>query len=137
MTLYSGEKVNTVIDAHPYAQGNDRKGRNFQPDIQELHKSVSQNRDQGQGQNDAKGPFPGAESEQAKNRESVRVHKKGDPEPGTEFVTVGGKRRAVKSDESFVSLVRGALRSLSPGIKDRRERIDDAIEEANKGNRKK
>ena len=70
-------------------------------------------------------------------KDTVRTPKKGDPEPGTEFVTVGGKRRPVKSDESFVSLVRGALRSLSPGIKDRRERIEDAIEEANKGNRKK
>lgn len=67
---------------------------------------------------------------------TVRVAKKGDPEG--EFVTVGGKRRAFKS-ESLVSLIRGAIRAQSPNIKDRRQRIEDAvdggIEDANKANR--
>ena len=62
---------------------------------------------------------------------------KGNLKPGFTITIVDGKKRYNK-DESFVSLVRGAARALSPGIKDRRERIEDAvdggIEEANKAN---
>jgi len=68
--------------------------------------------------------------------DKIRVAKKGDPKG--EFVTVDGKRRAFKS-ESFISLVRGAMRAQSPNIKDRRQRladaVDDAVNGANKDNR--
>ena len=59
----------------------------------------------------------------------VRIKKKGDADisKGDTVSVRGGKRRAIKS-ESLVSLVRGAIRSLSPNIKDRRERIEDAVE---------
>lgn len=63
---------------------------------------------------------------------------KGNLKPGFTVTTVDGKKRYNKN-ESFISLVRGAVRSLSPDIKDRRERIEDAvdggIEEANKANK--
>lgn len=74
--------------------------------------------------------------------DEVRTRKKGEADI-TEGDTVsvrGGKRRKVKK-ESFVSLVRGALRSRTPGIKDRRQRIEDAIDtgidEGNKANKRK
>ncbi len=71
----------------------------------------------------------------------VRVPKKGEPDPTkVQTVTVGGKRRAVKG-ESLISLIRGALRSRSPNIKDRRQRIDEAvdgaIEDANRDTKRK
>ncbi len=65
-------------------------------------------------------------------KESIRIAKPGDPDPREEFVTVAGQRRPVKK-ESFIALVRGALRSLSPNIRDRRERIEAALDEADKG----
>lgn len=75
------------------------------------------------------------------NSDTARVPKKGEPDPTKEqTVTVGGKRRAVK-EESLVSLVRGAIRSLSPNIKDRRQRIADVvdagIDDANRASRRK
>ena len=64
-------------------------------------------------------------------QDEIRVPKKGEPDPTKEdTVSVrGGKRRAVKV-ESLVSLVRGALRSRAPNIKDRKQRIADAVDGA-------
>ena len=64
-------------------------------------------------------------------KDTIRVPKKGEPDP-TKVQTVAtrnGKRRQVKS-ESLISLVRSAIRSRSPNIKDRRQRIDDAVDGA-------
>ena len=75
------------------------------------------------------------------NSDTVRVPKKGEADisKGDTVSVRGGPRRAVKS-ESLVSLVRGALRSLSPNIKDRRARIaeavDSGIDDANRASRK-
>ena len=75
------------------------------------------------------------------NSDPVRVPKKdeADISKGQTVSVRGGPRRAVK-EESLVSLVRGALRSLSPNIKDRRARIaeavDSGIDDANRASRK-
>ena len=74
--------------------------------------------------------------------DTIRVPKKGEADISEgETVSVrGGKRRKVKK-ESLVSLVRGAIRAQTPGIKDRRQRIEDVIEtgidEGNKANKRK
>lgn len=65
-------------------------------------------------------------------KEKVTTRKPGDPGAGEEFVTVKGKRRRVPK-ESLVSLVRGAIRSRSPNLKDRRQRLSDAVDEAVSG----